>query len=149
MLKPSDLTKAELLQVVEMLAEAANEYYLDRALGRIEMQRNDAHFERCRKLIDEEQKHYAAYFDLLRPYEGKPIVDVPQDVLEQAQAEFDKARAAGQEWNRRNGIKLKGKICGSRIKIDRHRKTSVRIIIEWYENEISHGLMYFQIHGNT
>lgn len=42
MLKPSDLTKAELLQVVEMLAETANEYYLDRALGRIEMQRNDA-----------------------------------------------------------------------------------------------------------
>ena len=53
MLKPSDLTKAELLQVVEMLAETANEYYLDRALGRIEMQRNDAHYARCRKLIDE------------------------------------------------------------------------------------------------
>ena len=65
MLKPNDLTKAELLQVVEMLAETA--------------------------------------------YEGKSIVDVPQDVLEQAQAEFDKARAAGQEWNRRNGIKLKGR----------------------------------------
>lgn len=115
MLKPSDLTKAELLQVVEMLAEAANEYYLDRALGRIEMQRDDAHFERCRKLIDEEQKHYTAYFDLLRPYDGKPIVDVPQDVLEQAQAEFDKARAAGQEWNRRNGIKLKGSASDEKV----------------------------------
>ena len=60
MLKPNDLTKVELLQVVEMLAETANEYYLDRALGRIEMQRNDAHYARCRKLIDEEQKHYKA-----------------------------------------------------------------------------------------
>ena len=110
-----DLTKAELLQVVEMLAFGENKYYLDRALGRIEMQRNDAHFERCRKLIDEEQKHYAAYFDLLRPYEGKPIVDVPQDVLEQAQAEFDKARAAGQEWNRRNGIKLKGRVSDEKM----------------------------------
>lgn len=108
MLKPSDLTKAELLQVVEMLAEAANEYYLERALGRIRLQRNDAHHERCAKLIDEEKKHYAAYFDLLRPYEGKPIADVPPDVLKQATAELDKARAAGQEWNRRNGIKLKG-----------------------------------------
>lgn len=111
MLKPNDLKKAELLQVVEMLAEETGPYYLDRALGRIELQRNDAHYERCMKLIDEERKHYAAYFDLLRPYEGKPIVDVPQDVLEQAQAEFDKARAAGQEWNRRNGIKLKGREC--------------------------------------
>lgn len=60
MLKPSDLTKAELLQVVEMLAFVENKYYLDRALGRIEMQRDDAYFERCRKLIDEEQKHFAA-----------------------------------------------------------------------------------------
>lgn len=108
MLKPSDLTKAELLQVVEMLAMETGPYYLDRALGRIRLQRNDAYHERCVKLIDEEQKHYAAYFDLLRPYEGKPIVAVPQAVLEQAQAELDKARAAGQEWNRRNGIKLKG-----------------------------------------
>ena len=35
MLKPSDLTKAELLQVVEMLAMETGPYYLDRALGRI------------------------------------------------------------------------------------------------------------------
>ena len=97
MLKPNDLTKAELLQVVEMLAETANEYYLDRALGRIEMQRNDAHYARCRKLIDEEQKHYAAYFDLLRPYEGKSIVDVPQDVLEQAEGSWTRVEQA--EWN--------------------------------------------------
>ena len=115
MLKPSDLTKAELLQVVEMLAMKTGPYYLDRALGRIRLQRNDAHHERCRKLIDEEKQHYAAYFDLLRPYEGKPIVDVPQDVLEQAQAEFDKARAAGQEWNRQNGIKLKGRISDEKM----------------------------------
>ena len=73
MLKPSDLTKAELLQVVEMLAMETGPYYLDRALGRIRLQRNDAHHERCMKLIDEEQKHYAAYFDLLRPYEGSPL----------------------------------------------------------------------------
>lgn len=46
---------------------------------------------------------------------GKPIVDVPQDVLEQAQAEFDKARSAGQEWNRRNGIKLKGSVSDEKM----------------------------------
>lgn len=50
MLKPSDLTKAELLQVVEMLAMETGPYYLDRALGRIRLQRNDAHHERCMKI---------------------------------------------------------------------------------------------------
>ena len=115
MLKPSDLTKAELLQVVEMLAFGANEYYLDRALGRIEMQRNDAHHERCRKLIDEEKQHYDAYFDLLKPYEGCRLMDIPLDVVKKAQAEFDKARAAGQEWNRLNGIRLKGRVSDEKV----------------------------------
>ena len=105
MLKPSDLTKAELLQVVEMLAEAAGEYYLDRILGRIEMQRNDAHYEKVRKLIDEELQHHNAYFELLRPYEGRPLADIPLEVVERAQVELDKARAAGREWDRLSGIK--------------------------------------------
>nr|DAP02142.1 MAG TPA: Putative betaine aldehyde dehydrogenase [Caudoviricetes sp.] len=109
MQKPSDLTKAELLQVVEMLAEAAGEYYLDRVLGRIEMQRNDAHYEKVRKLIDEERQHSNAYFELLRPYEGRPLADIPLEVVERAQVELDKARAAGREWDRLNGIKRKKK----------------------------------------
>lgn len=36
MLKPSDLTKAELLQVVEMLAMKTGPYYLDRALSELD-----------------------------------------------------------------------------------------------------------------
>ena len=115
MLKPSDLTKAELLQVVEMLAFGENKYYLDRALGRIEMQRNDAYYERCQKLVVEESQHCNNYFDLLRPYKGKPIEDVPSDVWKQAQAEWAKARAAGQEWNRLNEIRLKGRVSDEKM----------------------------------
>ena len=110
MLKPNDLTKAELLQVVEMLA--VNGYYLDRALGRIEMQRNDAHYERCRKLIDEERQHFNNYFEILRPYDGKPLKDIPLDVAKRAQKEFDKARAAGKEWDRLNKIRREDKTEG-------------------------------------
>lgn len=96
MLKPSDLTKAELLEVMEILNVTAG-YYLERALSQIERKQNDAHFEKSRKLVDEEKRHYDAYFDLLRPYEGKPIKDIPLDIVKQAQMEFDKAQAAGKE----------------------------------------------------
>lgn len=88
-----------------MLSEAASEYYLDRALGRIEMQRNDAHYEKCRKLIDEEQKHYAAYFEFLRPYDGQPMKNIPLAVVEKATIELEKAKAAGREWDTLSGIK--------------------------------------------
>ena len=106
MLKPSDLTKAELLQVVEILDVTAG-YYLGRALSQIEMQRNDAHYEKSRQLIAEEKKHYEIYFDMLQPYEGKPITDIPLDVAKRAQAVLEKARAAGREWDKLNGIKRK------------------------------------------
>lgn len=123
MLKPSDLTKAELLQVVEILAVAAGGYYLDRALGRIETQRNDAHYEKSRKLIDEERNHYAAYFELLKPYEGRPLMDVPMDVVKKAQAEWDKARAAGKEWDRLNGF------CGKKRKSDAEADKAERLLV--------------------
>ena len=72
MLKPSDLTKAELLQVVEMLAETANEYYLDRALGRIEMQRNDAEMKHIAGIstMPETWKEIKKWLET--PWEGKP-----------------------------------------------------------------------------
>lgn len=108
MLKPSDMTKAELLQVMEILYGSA-EYELVRALSQIERKRNDAHYEKSRKLIDEEKKHYDAYFALMRPYMGKPITDIPPGVLKRAKDEWDKARAAGREWDKLNGIKTSGR----------------------------------------
>lgn len=107
MLKPSDLTKAELLQVVEILADAAGEYYLECALGHIERQRNDAHYEKCRKLIEEERKHAAAYFELFRPYEGQPMTNIPLAVVKKAAIELEKSKAAGREWDRLSGIRRK------------------------------------------
>lgn len=61
MLKPSDLTKAELLQVMEILSGSA-EYELERALSQIERKRNDAHYKKSRRLIDEEKKALRCLF---------------------------------------------------------------------------------------
>lgn len=108
MLKPSELTKAELLQVMEILAESA-EYELDRALSQIERQRNEAHYEKSKKLIDEEMQHYRAYLELLRPYAGRPVKEIPADVFKRAMEEWGKAHAAGKEWDKLNGIKTSGR----------------------------------------
>lgn len=103
MLKPSDLTKTELLQVMEILSGSA-EYELERALSQIERKRNDAHYEKSKRLIDEEKKHYDAYFALMRPYIGK-TVEVPPGIFKRAMEEWDKAHAAGREWDKLIGIK--------------------------------------------
>ena len=35
--------------------------------------------------------------------------------MNRALSELDKAKAAGQEWNRRNGIKLKGRVSDEKV----------------------------------
>ena len=89
---------------MEILAGSA-EYELELALNQIERERNDAHYEKSKKLIDEEKKHYDAYFALMRPYMGKPVKYIPAGVFKRAKEEWDKARAAGKEWDKLNGIK--------------------------------------------
>ena len=52
-----------------------------------------------------------AYIDLLKPYEGGVIKDIPLEILEQAQALLDKARAADKKWARL--MDLNSKECGA------------------------------------
>ncbi len=51
-----------------------------------------------------------AYIDLLKPYEGGVIKEIPLEILEQAQALLDKARAADRKWARL--MDLNSKECG-------------------------------------
>ena len=51
-----------------------------------------------------------AYIDLLKPYEGGVIKEIPLEILEQAQALLDKAIAADRKWARL--MDLNSKECG-------------------------------------
>ena len=47
------------------------------------------------------------YIELIKPYEGMPLTDVPMDVLKQADAALAESRAANKQWAKLMGVKMK------------------------------------------
>ena len=45
--------------------------------------------------------------ELLKPYEGMPLTEVPRDVWRQADAALAESRAANKQWAKLMGVKMK------------------------------------------
>ena len=81
-----DCTKAELLWIIDRLRNRGL-YRLDTIIA---IALNDLESARLRQQAAE----------LLTPYEGKPILDIPADVLDHASAILEEAQALEEKWNR-------------------------------------------------
>lgn len=62
---------------------------------------------RCEKLAKQAHEKRMAYNDLIAPYVGKPIIEVPKQVFDRAVELLREADAADEEWFRLNGIRRK------------------------------------------
>ena len=60
---------------------------------------------RCEKLAKKAHDKRMEYCDLIAPYVGKPISEVPTPVLAQAEKLLREADAADKEWYRLSGIR--------------------------------------------
>lgn len=96
-----DCTKAELLWIIDRLRNRGL-YRLDTIIA---IALNDLEYQREQKKLDEADclnKRSARlrqqYVDLLTPYEGKPILDIPADVLDRAAALQEEAQMLDKEW---------------------------------------------------
>lgn len=106
-MKLSDCTKADLLWVVKHLCShylSDGEYFLERTL-------NDLSFQKEQERLDEARK-YAAIADsarkrwvsLMTPYDGWRLLDIPIDVIQEADAAMQEAKAADNKWQQLMGF---------------------------------------------
>ena len=102
------LSKKELIWMVKRVAQTASpfnsEYYIDRALGdlftiRLEKRLDEA--DRISKLAHDKRMEY---IDLLAPYDGKRIIDIPLDILKKADALLNEAQLLDKKWEKLAGI---------------------------------------------
>ena len=105
-MKLKDCTKEELIFLIERLQfySLSGDYYVQRALGDVEEEREARKLREARRLSALQNQKMQEYISLMRPYEGRSLMDVPEDVLNRADAAIKEARSADMKWRKLMGI---------------------------------------------
>lgn len=102
------LSKDELIWcILEMEKHNLGTSSIDRILSDLAYRTEMENIDRCEKLAAQAHEKRLAYNDLIAPYVGKPITEIPKQVLDQAVKLLREAEEADNEWFRLSGIKEK------------------------------------------
>lgn len=96
-------TKAELLWLIDWMCNHSmfrHDLEIERALNALELEREQKRLDEADRLNERSARLRRQYVELLTPYEGKPILDIPADVLDHASAILEEAQALEEKWNR-------------------------------------------------
>lgn len=80
---------------------------VDTILADLQYKKDKENIDRCKRLAKEAYDKTMEYYALVKPYEGKPLTEVPNGVYKQAAKLLREAEAADKEWFRLSGIKEK------------------------------------------
>ena len=104
----SDCTKADLLWIIKTMCKYdLSDRTLRLALNDLAYEKERERIDRADQLVKTARDASQRYIELLKPYEGMPILDVPLDVLKQADAALAESRAANKQWAKLMGVKIK------------------------------------------
>ena len=78
---------------------------LNAILADLKFKKDMDKIDRCDMLAKKAHDKRMEYCELLKPYDGKLIVEIPQQILDQAAELLREADAADKEWFRLSGIK--------------------------------------------
>lgn len=103
--KLQKLTKAELIWVIQELERRSlvmsDLPFILRDLERKRLKKQEQEADRLFYIASEKRM---AYFALMKPYEGKRLVDIPRETIEKASRLLEEAEEASRKWNRMIGI---------------------------------------------
>lgn len=107
-MKLSDCTKADLIWIIKTICkEELSDFRLQCALNDLEQEKERKRLDRADQALQASSAASQRYIELLKPYEGMPLLDVPMDVLKKADAAMAEYRAANRQWAKLMGVKMK------------------------------------------
>ena len=99
-----DCTKEELIYAVNYIAGRVGlqnkDYYIKSALGEVEYNREKKKFDRAEEFNRISTQKRKEYIELLKQYEGKPVSDVPIEIVLKAEKLIKEAQKADKEWEK-------------------------------------------------
>lgn len=101
-----DCTKEELIFVIKRLQfySLSNDHCVQRALGDVEEEREARKLREAQRLSALQNQKMQEYISLMSPYDGAPLMDIPEDVFSRAHAALQEARAADIKWRKLMGF---------------------------------------------
>ena len=94
-------TKVELLWVIDRACKHnLSDWAIKAALNDLELEKIRKNMDEADRLREFAYEKRMEYIDLLKPYEGRLIKDIPLDVLEKASAAMDAAQEADRKWEK-------------------------------------------------
>lgn len=104
----SDCTKADLLWIIKQICkDELSDHRLQWALNDLEYEKERERLDCAKQLLQVSSAASQRYIELLKPYEGMPLIEVPMDVLQQADAALAESTAANKQWAKLMGVKVK------------------------------------------
>lgn len=99
------LTKAELIWVIQELERRSLVMSdLPFILRDLEIRKLEKQEQEADKLLRTAAEKRMAYCALMKPYEGKRLVDIPQETIEKASRLLEEAEEAARKWDRMMGM---------------------------------------------
>lgn len=103
------LSKSDLIWIIDRLLDTGcwptGDYYLDQALSDLKHEKDLADLRKADKYAEIAHKKRMEYCDLVKPYEGKSLIDIPLEVLKKVDLCMKEAQAADKKWNELMGIR--------------------------------------------
>lgn len=93
--------------IFEMEKQSLGHPSISSILSDLEHKKTMDNIDRCEKLAKQAHEKRMAYNDLIVPYVGAPITEIPKHVFDEAVELLREAEAADKEWFRLSGIKKK------------------------------------------
>ena len=108
--KLQKLTKAELIWVIlELERRSLVMSDLPFILRDLEFRKLNEREQEADRLLNIAAEKSMAYCELMKPYEGKRLVDIPQETIEKASRLLEEAEEADRKWDRMMGMPKKRK----------------------------------------
>lgn len=108
-MKLKDCTKSELIWVIEQAERHSFSdisHYIEMALNDLKYKRDMERIEKAKEQAEISSKAAMEYVEILKPYEGQKIIDIPIEVLEKADSALKRSSKANQKWAKLMGINM-------------------------------------------
>lgn len=97
-------SKEDLIWIINRMYAFGDDWSLQEALRNLEYDKEMKRIREAEKIAEQSHKLRQEYIDLLMPFDGKPINEIPLDILEKASAAMKKAQSLDKKWNKLMGL---------------------------------------------